>query len=97
MVGDLPERWRCIYRICCHDGTVHFADGGVAYDRLYATLRSQRRIRDSEIYAVLADQIPEAWVVELKRLYGTPDGGYRIPFPDDPPKRKRRKPSPSET
>ena len=90
-IPDPPKRWHCIYRIFCPDGTVHFADGGVAYDRLYATLKFKYKIRKCEIMAVLADNVPDSWISELQRLYGTQDGGYKIPFPPEPPKRKRQK------
>ena len=90
-IENPPKRWRCIYRIASPDGLLHFADGGVAYDRLHSTLRQKYKIRKCEIAAVPTDRIPSAWLTELKRLHGTPDGGYKIPFPPEPPKRQRRK------
>jgi len=86
-----PVRRRCLYRIACPDSTVHYANGGIAYDRLYATLKLQHKMSRCEIAVALADKIPPQWLNELKRLYGTADGSYNIPFPDEPPKRPRRR------
>ena len=90
--GAKPSiRRRCIYRIACPDATVHYANGGIAYDRLYATLKLQHKMSRCEIAIALADKISPAWLIELKHLYGTADGSYSIPFPDEPPKRPRRR------
>ena len=95
-ISDPPERWRCIYRIACPGGAIHFADGGVAYDRLYGTLKLKYPIRKCRIEVVALDKLPKAWKDELKGLYGTSNGGYAISFPPEPPKRPRRKtPCPS--
>ena len=86
-----PKLFRCVYRIACPDGVVHFADGGIAYDRLYRTLKQKYKIRKCEITVEQLDRLRDPWISELKCLYPAPDGGYKIPFPDAPPKRSRRK------
>ena len=86
------QRFNCIYRIQCRDDSVHFADGCVAYDALYLALReSKGKLKDCLMTAERSDRLKPATLKELKALYPSSDGGYAIPFPDLPPKRKRKK------
>ncbi len=79
--GNPIRRFNCVYRIQCRDGTVHFADGCVAYDKLYTALRkSKGKLKDCQIRAERSDRLTPATLKELKARYPSGDGDYKIPF-----------------
>jgi hypothetical protein len=88
--AKFEQRYKLIYRIACRDGSIHFAEGNVAYQRLLSHLRRNRLMPKCAITASFKSKIPTNWMYELKRQHGTSDGGFSIPILEPLPKRIKR-------